>query len=202
MLFIALSQSASKGEVSPVFFQNGRRGGSDSKVSRFPICAHAIPFHISKVAFPFTAGRSFVEAVSIRVDVDTPGLAVDDAGKHGFTFGSSLANWICGNTCADESRSHMAWISPVRTKVSGLPFTILCSQVVSNVFGKQFSNIQASFGSFSLAFVVAIAFSTASDVNCRLLGTGRLQTYWVVEAAPANLSSAFQPYGQMSAGQP
>ena len=33
-------------------------------------------------------------------------------------------------------------------------------------------------------------------------GTGRLQTYWVVEAAPANLSSAFQPYGRMSAGQP
>ena len=43
-------------------------------------------FHISKVAFPFTTGRSFVEAVSIRVDVDTPGLAVDDAGKHGFHF--------------------------------------------------------------------------------------------------------------------
>ena len=85
----------------------------------------------------------------------------------------------------------MAWISPVRTKVSGLPFTILCSQVVSNVLGKQFSNIQASFGSFSFVFVVAIAFSTASDVNCRLPGAGRLQTYCIVEAAPANLSSAF-----------
>ena len=71
----------------------------------------------------------------------------------------------------------MAWMSPVRTKVSGLPFNILCSQVVSSVFGKQFSNIQASLGSFSFALVALIAFSTAAEVNCRFSGAGRRHVY-------------------------
>ena len=108
-----------------------------------------------------------------------------------FTFGSSLANCICGNTWAEESRNHMACMSPVSTKVSGLPFTTLCSQVVSNVLGKQFSNIQASFGSFSIALVVAIAFSTAADVNCRFSGAGRLHTYCMAEAVPIAPFSVF-----------
>ena len=52
----------------------------------FPFTLMEFLFHVRKITFPFAAGRPFVEAVGIRIDVDTPGLTVDDAGKHGFHF--------------------------------------------------------------------------------------------------------------------
>ncbi len=48
--------------------------------------------------------------------------------------------------------------------------------VVSSVFGKQFSNIHASLGSFILAFTLAMVCSTASDVNLRSPAAGRFET--------------------------
>ena len=52
----------------------------------FPFAFVQFLFHVREVAFPFAAGRTFVETVCIRVDVDAPGLAVDYAGKHGLYF--------------------------------------------------------------------------------------------------------------------
>ena len=42
----------------------------------FPFTLMEFLFHVRKITFPFAAGRPFVEAVGIRIDVDTPGLTV------------------------------------------------------------------------------------------------------------------------------
>src|SRR5690554_6430102 len=94
-----------------------------------------------------------------------------------FRGSSFLVSDKYGQTCAEESRSHMASMSPVITNVSGFPSTIRNWTVVSNVFGKQFSNIQAILGSFILAFTLTIVLSTAVDMKCRSPGAGRLDTY-------------------------
>jgi hypothetical protein len=71
----------------------------------------------------------------------------------------------------------MASISPVMTKVSGLPFFTLYLTVVSSVLGKQFSNIQRNFSSFILGFASSMAASTAFEMKFLLLAEGRNETY-------------------------
>ncbi len=89
------------------------------------------------------------------------------------SFRSSRASGRYGHTCAAESRSHMASISPVITKVSGRPPISPVRTVVSRVFGKQFSNIHASSGSAMDFFTRAMVASTASLVNLRSASGGR-----------------------------
>ena len=92
------------------------------------------------------------------------------------SFASSFTNGIYGQIWAVLSLSHIASISPVITYVSGLPSMISKSTVVSNVFGKQFSNNQASSG-FAICFLMrTIAASIASLVNFRSANGGRLLT--------------------------
>jgi hypothetical protein len=58
-----------------------------------------------------------------------------------------------------------------------LPFLIPKFTVVSNVFGKQFSNIHRNLGSLIFDFTLAIVFSTALEVNLRFSGAGRFDVY-------------------------
>ena len=71
----------------------------------------------------------------------------------------------------------MASMSPVMTKVSGLPSFRVYLTVVSNVLGKQFSNIQRSFSSLIFGLVSVMTASTAFEVKCRLSGAGRRDLY-------------------------
>ena len=67
----------------------------------------------------------------------------------------------------------VALMSPVITKVSGLPSSWPVRTVVSRVFGKQSSNSHASSGSAIAFFTRVIRASTASLVNLRSAGAGR-----------------------------
>ena len=80
-----------------------------------------------------------------------------------------------GQTWAVESRSHMASMSPVMTKVSGLPSTVPKSTVVSRVFGKQFWKSHANSGSEMSSETWRMVSSTALEVNRRSPGGGRLE---------------------------
>ncbi|MPM67178.1 hypothetical protein SDC9_114095 [bioreactor metagenome] len=71
----------------------------------------------------------------------------------------------------------MASMSPVITKVSGFPFLIEKFTVVSNVFGKQFSNIQANFSSLILDLTLVMVVSTALETNFLSETGGRRDTY-------------------------
>jgi hypothetical protein len=64
-------------------------------------------------------------------------------------------------------------MSPVITNVSGRPPASVKRTVVSSVFGKQFSNSQASSGSATSRRTAAIADSTASLRNRRSPTGGR-----------------------------
>lgn len=81
-----------------------------------------------------------------------------------------------GQTCADESRSHIAGISPVTTVVSGLPSNVEKCTVVSSVFGKQFVKSAASSGSPICTRVSCKNCSTAAERNRRSPGAGRCPT--------------------------
>ena len=70
----------------------------------------------------------------------------------------------------------LASISPVITNVSGLPLRVECFTVVSNVFGKQFSNSQASSGSAIDWQTFSIVASTAGLTKLRFLIGGLCET--------------------------
>src|SRR6185437_1010088 len=78
-----------------------------------------------------------------------------------------------GHTWAEESRNHIAGISPVTTTVSGLPWKLPKVTVVSRVLGRQLENSHASSGSRSFAEVASMAASTALLRNLRAAGAGR-----------------------------
>ena len=90
--------------------------------------------------------------------------------------GSSLIRVMYGHTCAPESLSHIAWMSPVYTKVSYSPTGWI---VVSSVFGKQLANIHASL-SFLSSFVTSwILASTAAETKSLSSSAGRCDSYFL-----------------------
>src|ERR1035437_10392433 len=98
---------------------------------------------------------------------------------------SPLVRERYGQTCAVESRSHMALMSPVITNVSGLPSIILKFTVVSSVLGKQFSNNQANSGSAIAFLTVAIVSSTALLVNFLFFNIGLIEVKSTLESNDA-----------------
>ena len=63
--------------------------------------------HVGAVAFPFAACRAFVEAVGIWVDVDTPGLTVDNTCQHGFYRRIFVGEFNMGeNLCRRVAQPH------------------------------------------------------------------------------------------------
>src|ERR1035438_572703 len=105
------------------------------------------------------------------------------------SLGSCLASGRYGHTCAVESRSHMASISPVMTNVSGLPSSSPARTVVSSVFGKQFSNIHPNCGSAMVFLISSMRLSTAGLVKWRWASGGR----WLVKVASANKRAVWKP---------
>jgi hypothetical protein len=87
--------------------------------------------------------------------------------------GSFVANCTYGHTCAEESRSHMASMSPVMTNVSGLPSSVSGKTVVSRVLGKHRSNIMLSMGSAICCFMRVMTASMAGLEKRRSEGLGR-----------------------------
>ena len=77
-------------------------------------------------------------------------------------------------TCALESRSHIALMSPVMTSVSGRLLRVPKLTVVSRVLGKQFSKSQASSGSAIARLTSEILASTAALTNFRWAASGRV----------------------------
>src|SRR5665213_1099413 len=77
----------------------------------------------------------------------------------------------------------MASISSVTTKVSGFPLIVEGETVVSRVFGKQFSKIQANCGSAICFLVRTIAASTAWLTNFLFEGAGRRSYAEAADAA-------------------
>src|SRR6185312_2140257 len=93
-----------------------------------------------------------------------------------------------GHTWAEESRSHIAAISPVSTAVSGLASKVPGCTVVSSVLGKQFVKIARSTGSRMTRAVEAIYASTAALRNLRSAGRGRFDA--IEESTSENIGRA------------
>ena len=96
-----------------------------------------------------------------------------------FRSGSCGASDTYGHTWAVESRSHMAFISPVITNVSGRPSFMEKLTVVSRVLGKQFEKSHASSLSAprndSISLIVS---STALLRNRRCLFWGLMEGHF------------------------
>src|SRR5579859_3721980 len=88
---------------------------------------------------------------------------------------SSAMKGRYGHTCAEESRSHIAGISPVTTTVSGPLLVFVKVTVVSSVLGRQLEKSHASSGSRIRDDTDSIAASTALLRKRRSEGAVRLE---------------------------
>ena len=104
---------------------------------------------------------------------------------------SSATEVRYGQTCALESRSHIASMSPVRTNVSGRSSEPPATIVVSSVLGSVPSSSRRRPGSAIRAAAVLMRRSTASLWAARSAGAGRSQGSlpvgrWVMSAGVVN----------------